>query len=503
MEIEPKFDSVINNLERGKSQVIWTSVVADLETPVSAYIKLSRNQKNTFLLESVEGGEIRGRYSIIGIKPDLIWRCRGNIAEIKNFCDKKESKFITEKVGSLKSLRNLLEQCKIKLPEELPPMASGIVGYMGFDTIRLVEKIKTSNPSKLKLPDGIFIRPSVMAIFDSLKNVISLVAPIWSSEDINPKNNYINALNRIKDSYERLKEPIDINIQKIKNKKLNKIKPKSNITRLDYYKMIEKAKKLILEGEIFQVVPSQRYSAPFELPPFSLYRTLRRLNPSPFLYFLDFDVDKDIFSVVGSSPEILVRLRNNKVTVRPIAGTRPRGKNLAEDEFLRNDLLSDPKELSEHLMLLDLGRNDVGKVSKIGSVKVTEKMIVEYYSHVMHIVSNVEGEIRPEFEAIDALMAGFPAGTVSGAPKIRALEIIDELEKDGREVYAGCVGYFSANGSMDTCIALRTAIIKNGVMYVQAGGGIVADSKPDSEYQETYNKAQALFRAAEEAFKMN
>ena len=321
---------------------------------------------------------------------------------------------------------------------------------------------------------------------------------------MNPEKCYNEAIDRIQEAYDRLKQPIiEKNIQTLKSKKLKKILPKSNVSKLDYFKMIEKAKKLIIEGEIFQVVPSQRFSAPFKLPPFSLYRTLRRMNPSPFLYFLDFHIDNDYFSVVGSSPEILVRLRNKVVTVRPIAGTRPRGKSHAEDEFLKKDLLSDPKELSEHLMLLDLGRNDVGKVSKVGTVKVTEKMIVEYYSHVMHIVSNVEGKIKPEYDAIDALMAGFPAGTVSGAPKIRALEIINELETDSREIYAGCVGYFSANGSMDTCIALRTAIIKNEIMYVQAGGGIVADSQPDSEYQETYNKAQALFRAAEEAFKMN
>ncbi len=504
MEIVPKFSLIKNNLKKGESQVIWTSVVADLETPVSAYIKLSKNEKNTFLLESVEGGEIRGRYSIIGMKPDLIWKCKGNKAKVSKLTEKKKPKFINEKIGSLDSLRNLLKECKIKLPDDLPPMASGIVGYMGFDTIRLIEEIRTKNISKLKLPDGVFIRPSIMAIFDSLKNVISLVAPIWYKKNMNPEKCYNEAIDRIQEAYDRLKQPIiEKNIQTLKSKKLKKILPKSNVSKLDYFKMIEKAKKLIIEGEIFQVVPSQRFSAPFKLPPFSLYRTLRRMNPSPFLYFLDFHIDNDYFSVVGSSPEILVRLRNKVVTVRPIAGTRPRGKSHAEDEFLKKDLLSDPKELSEHLMLLDLGRNDVGKVSKVGTVKVTEKMIVEYYSHVMHIVSNVEGKIKPEYDAIDALMAGFPAGTVSGAPKIRALEIINELETDSREIYAGCVGYFSANGSMDTCIALRTAIIKNEIMYVQAGGGIVADSQPDSEYQETYNKAQALFRAAEEAFKMN
>ena len=385
------------------------------------------------------------------------------------------------------------------MPEFLPPMAAGLVGYLGFDTIRLSENIINKNPSKLKLPDGIFIRPTIMLIFDSVKDNITLVTPIFlkNKNNKNIKILYEEGCNRIIDIVKLLNNNIANN--PINNNKLKHItKIKSNYTKREYIKKINEAKKYITAGDIFQVVPSQRFEIPFDLPAFNLYRALRRLNPSPFLYYLNFDN----FSVVGSSPEILVRVRNDIVTIRPIAGTRPRGNTKEQDAELANDLLNDKKEIAEHVMLLDLARNDVGRVSKTNSLKVTEKMIIEKYSHVMHIVSNVKGKINSQYDYLDALLAGFPAGTVSGAPKIRAIEIIDELETEKREVYGGCVGYFSSNGDLDTCITLRTALLMKKKMYVQAGGGIVADSIPEREYEETVNKAKALFRAAEEAINL-
>ncbi len=495
----PDIETFCDRFDAGEHQVVWTRLVADLDTPVLAMVKLTAGQPNSFLLESVEGGAIRGRYSFIGMKPDLIWRCFGNAAEINRQAIDDGSAFspcpVAEASGTLDSLRSLLAESRIDLPAELPPMAAGLVGYMGYDTVRLAENIPDDNPDVLGVPDGMFVRPTIMAMFDNIQDTITIVTPVWAGNgDGDAKQAYEQAKDRLSSAVSDLNRNAST-LQSASDVVPSLPDPVSNTGREGYHSMVKKAKEYILAGDIFQVVPSQRFSFPFELHPFSLYRSLRRLNPSPFLFFLDFGD----FSVVGSSPEILVRVRDGKVTIRPIAGTRKRGETSEEDRALAEDLLSDPKELAEHLMLLDLGRNDVGRVSKVGTVTVTEQNIIEYYSHVMHIVSNVEGDLDPKFDAVDALLAGFPAGTVSGAPKVRAMEIIDELEPERRGIYAGCIGYFGANGDMDTCIALRTAVLKDNTMYVQAGGGVVVDSDPEFEYQESCNKAKALMRAAEEA----
>ncbi len=496
----PEFEDFRTAYDAGTPQVVWTRLVADMETPVSAMLKLSRGQPNSFLLESVEGGAIRGRYSFIGLKPDVIWRCSGNEAEINRNALEDTDTFgpcpVSQASGTLDSLRALLAESRIELPDGLPPMAAGLVGYMGYNTVRLVEDIPNENPDVLDVPDGMFVRPTIMAVFDTIQDAITVISPIWQGavNGMDAQQAYALATSRLAAAVADLNSNVD-QISGASTAPASLPEPVSNTGREGYHAMVKKAKEYILAGDIFQVVPSQRFRVPFELPPFALYRSLRRLNPSPFLFFLDFGA----FSVVGSSPEILVRVRDGKVTIRPIAGTRPRGKTAAEDRELEADLLADPKERAEHLMLLDLGRNDVGRVADVGSVKVTDSYIVEYYSHVMHIVSNVEGDLGKNYDAVDALLAGFPAGTVSGAPKVRAMEIIDELEPEQRGIYSGCIGYFGANGEMDTCIALRTAVIKDDTMYVQAGGGVVVDSDPEYEYQESCNKAKALMRAAEEA----
>ena len=494
MRLLPNAIEFAKRHDAGVSQVVWTTLVADLETPVSVMLKLAESLPNSFLLESVEGGEVRGRYSLIGMKPDLIWRCRGNRAEINLSALTDPKGFGPCEGDALRELRHLIADSRIELPETLPPMAAGLVGYMAYDTVRLMERLPDSNPDSLGLPDGVFVRPTVMVIFDSVKDVVTFVTPVRPTEGISAERAYADAGRVLSQAVSELEE--SRYIAQARGERAPKIPhPSSNLSRAAFCGMVDKAKEYIAAGDIFQVVLSQRFSLPFELPPFALYRALRRTNPSPFMYFLNFDG----FAIVGSSPEILVRLRDNTVTVRPIAGTRRRGANRTEDAALARELLADPKERAEHLMLLDLGRNDVGRVAKIGSVRVTEQMVIEHYSHVMHIVSNVQGEIDDRYGAMDALCGAFPAGTVSGAPKVRAMEIIDELEPEKRGVYAGAIGYFSANGSMDTCIALRTAIVKDGTMYVQAGSGIVADSDPAAEYEESRNKANALIRAAEEA----
>ncbi|MXW21088.1 MAG: anthranilate synthase component I [Gammaproteobacteria bacterium] len=494
MKLFPKPDEFAHRYEAGNSQVVWTTLVADLDTPVSVLLKLAGDSPNSFLLESVEGGEVRGRYSIIGMKPDLIWRCRGNRAEINRSALTRADAFEPCSGDALSELRGLIDDSRIELPESLPPMAAGLVGYMSYDTVRLMERLPRPNPDVLGLPDGVFVRPTVMAIFDSVKDLVTLVTPVRPAQGIAADAAYHNAVNRLSDAVAGVEQG-QYRAQGRQGARPGPSEPSSNLSREAFCGMVDKAKEYIAAGDIFQVVLSQRFSLPFELPPFALYRALRRTNPSPFMYFLNFDG----FAIVGSSPEILVRLRDDTVTVRPIAGTRRRGANRTEDAALARELLADPKERAEHLMLLDLGRNDVGRVARIGSVKVTEQMVIEHYSHVMHIVSNVQGEIDDRYGAMDALCGAFPAGTVSGAPKVRAMQIIDELEPEKRGVYAGAIGYFSANGSMDTCIALRTAIVKDGTMYVQAGSGIVADSDPAAEYEESRNKAHALIRAAEEA----
>jgi anthranilate synthase component I len=494
MIISPDYDSFARAYEQGEAQIVSTRLVADLETPVSAKLKLARNARYSFLLESVEGGAVRGRYSIIGLNPDLIWKVENGKASINRKASLDPDGFFEDTgLHPLQSLRTLLAESRIKLAEDAPPMAAGVFGYMGYDMVRFMEELPEPNPDTLGLPDSMMIRPTVMAIFDSVKDEVTVTSPIYPAAGVSAKAAYARAGERIGEVVDALDRPLDLSL---KDAALSPIgNPRSNTSPEEYKAMVLKAKDYIAAGDIFQVVLSQRFETEFTLPPFALYRSLRRVNPSPFLYYLDFDR----FSVIGSSPEILVRVRDGKVTIRPIAGTRRRGATPAEDRALAAELLADPKERAEHLMLLDLGRNDVGRVADIGSIKVTDQFILEYYSQVMHIVSNVEGKLSDKFDAIDALVAGFPAGTVSGAPKVRAMEIIDEFEKNKRGVYAGCVGYFSADGEMDTCIVLRTAIVKDGKMYVQAGAGVVADSVPESEHQECVNKAKALFRAAEEA----
>ncbi len=490
----PSFEKFKNLYENNQPQVIWTRLVADLETPVSAFLKLTRNEKYSFLFESVEGGNVRGRYSIIGCKPDIIWKAHGNSSEINETVEKNPDAFKKQKEPTLTSLRNLLEASKIDLPEELPPMSAGVFGFMGYDTVRLIEKLETDKSDPIQIPESILIRPTLMVIFDSVKNEIIVVTPVRPTKRLSAKTAYARAQDRLMTLVDRLDDPLS-HISDIAAEEIHLPEPVSNTSEADYMKMVRKAKKYIAAGDIFQVVLSQRFATPFPLDPFALYRALRRTNPSPFLFYLNMEE----FSIVGSSPEILVRVRDNEVNIRPIAGTRPRGQTTNEDLDLEQDLLADIKERAEHLMLLDLGRNDVGRVAEIGTVEVTDSFFIERYSQVMHIVSNVIGKLDKKYDAIEALMAGFPAGTVSGAPKVRAMEIIDELEKEKRGVYAGCVGYFSANGEMDSCIVLRTALLKDDMMYVQSGAGIVADSVPKNEQMECINKAKALFMAAEEA----
>jgi len=496
MILSVDFDTFAARYRAGQSQVVSTSLVADLETPVSAFLKLADNQPNAFLFESVEGGARIGRYSFIAMKPDVIWRCRRDRAEINRQALSGGDRFEPLSGHPLDTLRALRAESRIELPPDTPPMASSLIGYMGYDTVRLVERIPDTNHDVLGVPDAIFVRPTITAVFDRLEDQVTVFTPVYPAEGLSPERAWALAGERLADTVRDFERSLPYRREQVAPEEAA-AEPESNMSRAVFHEMVERGKEYIYAGDIFQVVLSQRFSLPFRLPPFALYRALRRLNPSPFLFFGQFDD----FAIVGSSPEILVRLRDSTVTVRPIAGTRKRGATPAEDKALAEDLLSDPKELAEHLMLLDLGRNDVGRVAEIGTVTVTEQMVIENYSHVMHIVSNVEGRIDPRFDAMDALMAGFPAGTVSGAPKVRAMEIIDELEPERRGVYAGAVGYFGAGGDMDTCIALRTAVIKDGTMYVQAGGGVVADSDPEAEFQESCNKARALIRAAEEAMR--
>jgi anthranilate synthase component I len=501
-DIRPDFETFRAAYDAGAAQVVWTRLIADLETPVSAYLKLSDPSKMSFLLESVEGGATRGRYSAIGLAPDIVWRAEGDCAEMNTAPLQDASAFKKQSQPTLTSLRQLLDQSRVTLPEELPPMSAGVFGYMGYDTVRLIEHLPDANPDELGVPDSIFMRPTIMVVFDGLTDEMSIVTPVRPPEtsgdtgsDCDAEDAYQKAVSRLEAVINQLKTAATPEASGRGRGVGADLKPVSNTPASDYKSMVERAKEYIRAGDIFQVVLSQRFSVPFELPAFDLYRALRRLNPSPFLFHLNFGA----FALVGSSPEILVRVRDGQVTIRPIAGTIHRGGNEAEDRQLSEKLLADPKERSEHLMLLDLGRNDVGRVAETDSVTVTDQFIVERYSHVMHIVSNVVGQLSNKHDSVDALMAGFPAGTVSGAPKVRAMEIIDELERTKRGPYAGCVGYFTADGEMDTCIVLRTGLIKDGVLHVQAGAGIVYDSVPDSELQECINKAKAILRAADEA----
>ncbi len=467
-----------------KNQIIYTSKKVKNDDEVINLIDNFLIEKNSFIFESVEKGKIKGRYTIFGKNPDKIWEFNNkNSYLIKN---KKKIK-LKDKPDEL--IEKIIEEFKFETPKKLPKICSLISGYFSYDSIRYIEKIPNNCKNDLNLPDVRLLRPRTLVIHDNLKKEIFYIINIFNDEKI---SNYQKKFDDIKSELFKLSIQSSIkNLSKSKNKIVKEIKVKSNTPKNKFLNMVNKAKKYIKLGDIFQVVLSQRFEAKLTKNPLEIYKKLRITNPSPFMFFFNF---KD-FQIVGASPEILVRLRDNKITVRPIAGTRPRGKTYKEDLYYEKDLLKDKKELSEHLMLLDLGRNDAGKVSKINSVKVTESFIIERYSHVMHIVSNVIGEYNKKFSKFKSLLAGFPAGTVSGAPKIRAMEIIDELETTRRKVYAGGIGYFSANGEFDTCIALRTAVVKNKKFYVQAGAGIVADSKPNKEYDETVNKAKALINA--------
>ena len=493
MTLQPDFATFAAAWAKGQSQVVYARLAADLDTPVSLMMKLAEARTDTFMLESVTGGEVRGRYSVVGMKPDLIWQCHGKAARLNREARFDASAFTAETADPLTSLRALIAESRIDLPEGLPPIAAGLFGYLGYDMIRLVEHLPHINPDPLGLPDATLLRPSVVAVLDGVKGEVTVVAPAWVASGLSARAAYAQAGERVMDALR------DLDRAPPAMRDLGEAAPVgeavSNFTPDGYRAAVEKAKDYIRAGDIFQVVPSQRWTQSFEVPPFAFYRSLRRTNPSPFLFFFNFGG----FQVVGASPEILVRLREGEVTIRPIAGTRKRGATPEEDRALEADLLADPKERAEHLMLLDLGRNDVGRVAKLGTVRPTEQFIVERYSHVMHIVSNVVGQIAEGQDALSALLAGMPAGTVSGAPKVRAMEIIDELEPEKRGIYGGGIGYFAANGEMDFCIALRTAVLKDDKLFIQAGGGVVFDSDPEAEYQETVNKSKALRRAAEDA----
>lgn len=490
----PEFSTFEARYAAGEAQVVWTTLVSDLETPVSAMYKLADGRPNSFLLESVSGGATRGRYSILGLKPDVIWRCHGDQAEINRQALVDRTAFIACPDDPLTALRALLRESRIDLPDNLPPMAAALVGYLGYDMVRLIEHIPDSNPDTLGIPDGLLIRPTVMAIFDTVLDVVTVVTPVWPDPDMRARAAYARAEERLADIIADLDRPHSLRREQSEpGQPLPE--PDSNTSRDEYHDIVRRAKDFIVAGDIYQVVPSQRFELPFSLPPFAFYRALRRTNPSPFLFFFDFGD----FAVIGSSPEILVRLRDGKVVIRPIAGTRKRGATPAEDEALAAELLADPKELAEHLMLLDLGRNDVGRVAKIGTVRVTEQMTIERYSHVMHMVSGVNGRLDCGRDAFDLFAAAFPAGTLVGAPKVRAMQIIDELEPVSRGLYGGTVGYFGARGDMDHAITIRTLVFRGDEYSYQAGAGLVADSVPESEYEEVLAKSAAMARALEMA----
>ena len=476
----------------GTPQLVWSELIADMETPVAAFIKLTDGEPYSFLLESVEDGDIRGRYSIIGLAPDLLFRVEDGRPQLNRNALADLDGYAPMDGEPLDALRAVLAESRLDIPETLAPMSAGVFGYMAYDMVKHMEELPDNNPDVMGVPDCLFIRPTVMAVFDSVTDMIRLVTPVRPSADVDADAAYDAALERLQQAEDKLHAALPEAPLSVPDAFSP---PQSNMDKQAYFDMVDKGKAYIEAGDIFQVVLSQRFHIDFNLPPFDLYRALRRVNPSPYLFFLNM---RD-FAVVGSSPEVLVGVSGRTVNIRPIAGTRKRGATLAEDAEISADLLADEKERAEHLMLLDLGRNDVGRVSEIGSVKVNTAFGLQKTSHLIHIVSDVTGTLRDDLDVIDALVAGFPAGTVSGAPKIRAMEIIDELETDRRGIYSGCVGYFSANGDMDTCIALRTAVVKDGKLYAQAGGGVVYDSTPQYEYEETVNKAAALFRAAEVA----
>jgi len=494
VELSPSFESFAKGFEAGENQVVHMRLAADLDTPVSLMLKLTGAARDAFVLESVTGGEVRGRYSIIGMKPDLIWRCDGRVSSINRQARFDGDAFEEQPGDPLQNLRALIRESRIDLPADLPAASAGLFGYLGYDMIRLVEHLPDVNPDPLGLPDALLLRPSVVAVLDGVKGDVIVVAPAWAGAGLSARAAYAQAAERVMDAVRDLDRALPRTSRSLGAAR-EEAPPVSNFTPEGYAAAVEKARDYIRAGDIFQVVPSQRWRQPFHHAPFALYRSLRRTNPSPFMFYFNFGG----FQVVGASPEILVRVMGGEVTIRPIAGTRPRGATPEEDRALEAELLADEKERAEHLMLLDLGRNDVGRVARIGTVHPTETFTIERYSHVMHIVSNVVGELAEGEDALSALLAGLPAGTVSGAPKVRAMEIIDELEPEKRGVYGGGVGYFSSGGDMDICIALRTALIKDETLYIQAGGGIVHDSDPKAEYMETVHKSNAIRRAAADA----
>ena len=494
MPLFPDFEAFRAGYEGGRNQVVWTRLAADLDTPVSLMLKLAGAAKHSFMLESVTGGEVRGRYSIVGLNPDLVWDCRGTRSRLNRAARYDDEAFEDLDGSPIETLRALLTECRIDLPEGLPAASAGLFGYLGYDMIRLVENLPDQRPDPLGLPDAVLLRPSVVAVLDGVKGDVILVAPAWTGSGLSAKAAYAQAAERVMDAQRALERGAPQAARALGTPR-EPAPPVSNFTKAGYMAAVEKAKEYIRAGDIFQVVPAQRWTQTFSEPPFALYRSLRRTNPSPFMFFFNFGG----FQVIGASPEILVRVFGNQVTIRPIAGTRPRGATPEEDRANEESLLADQKERAEHLMLLDLGRNDVGRVSKPGTVRPTETFVIERYSHVMHIVSNVVGELAEDQDALSAFFAGMPAGTVSGAPKVRAMQIIDELEPEKRGVYGGGCGYFSANGDMDMCIALRTAVLKGDQLYIQSGGGVVYDSDPEAEYMETVHKSQAIRKAAEDA----
>ena len=485
MNINISFNNFKKNHLKKKNQILFVEKICSNYNKVENIFNLILSKKNSFIFESVEKGKNRGRYTIIGYNPDKIWDFKKNNLTIFN---KKKVKKL--KVNPLNYINNLTKNFKMDLPKRIPSMSSMLVGYFSYDIIRYIESIPDNCKDDLKIPDVRILRPKNLIIYDNFKKKIFYLINVFSDNKI---SNYFDEYDKIKKEFLTLNFYEHISLPKRLTFKNNKNKIKSNLTKKEFKNKVLKAKEHIKKGDIFQVVLSQRFERKFEKKPIEIYNYLRKSNPSPFMFYFNFDD----FKILGSSPEILVRLRNNLITIRPIAGTRPRGKNIRQDNKFKSELLKDKKELAEHLMLLDLGRNDVGKVSKINSVKVTESFKIEKYSHVMHIVSNVVGKFNNKVSSFEALLAGFPAGTVSGAPKIRAMEIIDQLEKNRRNLYAGGIGYFTPNNEFDTCIALRTALIKDNKFFVQAGAGIVADSKPEREFAETINKAKALMKAVD------
>lgn len=492
-------DQIAKAWARGERGLVHVTAAADLLTPVSAYLRLAAafpHPSYRLLFESVEGGAARGRYSVIALCPDMVWRCHDGASAVDNAPEREGGNgFVAQDGRPLDRLRDMMAAARMTLPEGVPPMVGGVFGYLGYDMVRQMEHLPNMPPDDLDLPEGVLLRPGLFAIFDSVRDELVLAAPVSRRDEADTPE---LARSRAEALIARAETALDAPLPRDTTHLAPETTlepPRSTMTRAQFEDVVLRAKEYIAAGDAFQIVPSQRFSTAFPLPPLALYRALRRVNPAPFLFLLELDG----FALVGSSPEILVRLRDGTVTVRPLAGTRPRGATTEEDRALETELLADEKERAEHLMLIDLGRNDVGRVSRQGSVRVPERFIVERYSHVMHISSTVEGTIEDGRDAIDALVAAFPAGTLTGAPKIRAMEIIDELEPTRRATYAGCIGYFGATGEMDTCIGLRMAVVKDGQMHVQAGCGVVADSVPELEYLETQHKARALFRAADAA----